>query len=419
MWTLIAHQRPLVLLMLLLQTCHEFNLHADVGVAASTAVVSSVEAEVSSEHADIYNIRHGRSKVRHSNEKEHLLWALRPQNAPTGNDNAKAAANARGQGEGGRSITANTSQNAADIASSDLIAGDYDNELMSGAAESAAYNLTMRQSRMKAHRELWSIDADSSIQTGNGHLFGSDYWRNSDANGSLISSAEINTAQRVRPTTHSLSEKRSHSVAATAPHSAAKRKHTDKSHMPIDHSQQAPKVTDSPDTGPSGLATTEAPVTHRIRKLHMKKIMESIRNSADKSLGVKASKPHHRSLMTAEQLQGRPMDVELQTGHDSAADDTVILDGGSVDENADSDGIDRSADDNDRVDEDTGEFDSEDQDIESDDGTEDNNAGVNEEDASDESNADDMASNSVDGSEEDSNDILPSDMDGSSDSEVH
>ncbi|XP_017470262.1 PREDICTED: uncharacterized protein LOC108361963, partial [Rhagoletis zephyria] len=85
---------------------------------------------------------------------------------------------------------------------------------------------------------------------------------------------------------------------------------------------EALPVTETPDAaGASGLVTTEAPVTHRIRKLHMKKIMESIRNNVDKRLGAKLSKNHHRSLLTAEQLQGRPMDVELNQVHNAATDD--------------------------------------------------------------------------------------------------
>ncbi|XP_050325191.1 uncharacterized protein LOC126756282 [Bactrocera neohumeralis] len=425
MWTRTAYQRPLVLLMLLLQTCSDFNLHADAGVAASTAVLQSAEAEVSSEHTDLYNIRHGRSKVRHSNEKEHLLWAMRPQNTPAGNDNAKAAVNIRLQGAGGRSITANTSQNAADATSGDIIASDYDNQLMSGAVESIAYNLTVRQSRMTAQQlnenqsrlgGLWSIGADSSIQTGNGHLFGSDYWRNSDANGSLISSAEINPAQRVKPATHAMPEKRSHAIATAALHSAIKRKHTETSHISLDYSHQAAKTTDTPDAGPGGLATSEAPVTHRIRKLHMKKIMESIRNSADKGLGVKTSKSHHRSLMTAEQLQGRPMDMELLNGQDSDADETDMQDDDSVEDNADSDAVNSSVDETAADDEDADgvrDFSSrsDEQDADSDNGTAGN------EDASDETNDEDMANNSVDGSEDASDNILTSDIDGTSDSD--
>nr|XP_014098514.2 uncharacterized protein LOC106623219 [Bactrocera oleae] len=418
MWAHTAYHRPLVLLMLLLQTCSNFNLHADAGVAASTAVLQSaiVVAEMSSEHTDLYNIRHGRSKVRHSNEKEHLLWAMRPQNTPAGNDNAKAAANTRGQGEGERSITANISQNAADLASSDMMASDYDNELMSGAAESVAYNLTVHQSRMKAQQlnekqirlgELWSVDADSNIQTGNGHLFGSDYWQNSDANGSLVSS-EINPAERLNPAAYAIPERRSHS--------AIKRKYTDKSHKSLDHSHQAAKTTDTPDAGPSGLATTEAPVTHRIRKLHMKKIMESIRNNANKGIGVKTSKSHHRSLMTAEQLQGRPMDVEIQNDEGSAADGTDMQDDSSVEDNTDSEGVNLSADETVTDDEDAdggrdfnSRSDDQDADI-------DNGAGGNEDD-SDENNDHDMTNKSVGGSEDASDNTLLSDMVGTSKSD--
>lgn len=64
-----------------------------------------------------------------------------------------------------------------------------------------------------------------------------------------------------------------------------------------------------------------APVTHKIRKLHKKKINESIRKSVDKSLGVLGvhSPKNHRSLAEAEHLQGRPTDVD-----DNAALDEVM-----------------------------------------------------------------------------------------------
>ncbi|KAH8413673.1 hypothetical protein KR222_003185 [Zaprionus bogoriensis] len=58
----------------------------------------------------------------------------------------------------------------------------------------------------------------------------------------------------------------------------------------------------------SGLGS--APVTHKIRKLHKKKINESIRKSVDKSLGVLHPPKNHRSLVEAEHLQGRPTDVD-------------------------------------------------------------------------------------------------------------
>lgn len=61
-----------------------------------------------------------------------------------------------------------------------------------------------------------------------------------------------------------------------------------------------------------------APVTHKIRKLHKKKINESIRKSVDKSLGVVRAVKNHRSLAEAEHLQGRPTDVD-------DADDTAAL----------------------------------------------------------------------------------------------
>ncbi|EDW01068.1 GH21226 [Drosophila grimshawi] len=53
-----------------------------------------------------------------------------------------------------------------------------------------------------------------------------------------------------------------------------------------------------------------AAVTHKIRKLHKKKINESIRKSVDKSLGVVREVKNHRSLAEAEHLQGRPTDVD-------------------------------------------------------------------------------------------------------------
>ncbi|XP_017962312.1 uncharacterized protein LOC108655110 [Drosophila navojoa] len=53
-----------------------------------------------------------------------------------------------------------------------------------------------------------------------------------------------------------------------------------------------------------------APVTHKIRKLHKKKINESIRKSVDKSLGLVRTVKNHRSLAEAEHLQGRPTDVD-------------------------------------------------------------------------------------------------------------
>lgn len=71
-----------------------------------------------------------------------------------------------------------------------------------------------------------------------------------------------------------------------------------------------------PTQEPGAGGATAAPVTHKIRKLHKKKINESIRKSVDKSLGVLHSPKNHRSLAEAEHLQGRPTDV----------DDVVALD---------------------------------------------------------------------------------------------
>ncbi|XP_004444214.3 uncharacterized protein [Drosophila pseudoobscura] len=62
----------------------------------------------------------------------------------------------------------------------------------------------------------------------------------------------------------------------------------------------------TPTQQPGAGGTTSAPVTHKIRKLHKKKINESIRKSVDKSLGVLHPAKNHRSLAEAEHLQGRP-----------------------------------------------------------------------------------------------------------------
>ncbi|EDW36002.1 GL16913 [Drosophila persimilis] len=62
----------------------------------------------------------------------------------------------------------------------------------------------------------------------------------------------------------------------------------------------------TPTQQPGAGGTTSAPVTHKIRKLHKKKINESIRKSVDKSLGVLHLAKNHRSLAEAEHLQGRP-----------------------------------------------------------------------------------------------------------------
>lgn len=75
-------------------------------------------------------------------------------------------------------------------------------------------------------------------------------------------------------------------------------------------------------SGTGGMTT--APVTHKIRKLHKKKINESIRKSVDKSLGVLRPAKNHRSLAEAEHLQGRPTDVDTDDRDDD--DDTATLD---------------------------------------------------------------------------------------------
>ncbi|XP_041448963.1 uncharacterized protein LOC111076691 [Drosophila obscura] len=75
----------------------------------------------------------------------------------------------------------------------------------------------------------------------------------------------------------------------------------------------------APTQQPGAGGTTSAPVTHKIRKLHKKKINESIRKSVDKSLGVLHPAKNHRSLAEAEHLQGR------RPTHDDDDDDTAAL----------------------------------------------------------------------------------------------
>ncbi|KAH8254594.1 hypothetical protein KR032_011080 [Drosophila birchii] len=69
--------------------------------------------------------------------------------------------------------------------------------------------------------------------------------------------------------------------------------------------------------------TSPAPVTHKIRKLHKKKINESIRKSVDKSLGLLHPSKNHRSLAEAEHLQGRPASED--TGEDRALSEVMQL----------------------------------------------------------------------------------------------
>ncbi|XP_017040724.1 uncharacterized protein LOC108087714 isoform X2 [Drosophila ficusphila] len=69
-------------------------------------------------------------------------------------------------------------------------------------------------------------------------------------------------------------------------------------------------VTPTPQPGAGG--TSPAPVTHKIRKLHKKKINESIRKSVDKSLGLLHPPKNHRSLAEAEHLQGRPASEDAE-----------------------------------------------------------------------------------------------------------
>uniref|UniRef100_A0A6P4E4E7 Uncharacterized protein LOC108037940 isoform X2 n=1 Tax=Drosophila rhopaloa TaxID=1041015 RepID=A0A6P4E4E7_DRORH len=62
----------------------------------------------------------------------------------------------------------------------------------------------------------------------------------------------------------------------------------------------------TPTQHPGAGGTSQPPVTHKIRKLHKKKINESIRKSVDKSLGLLHPAKNQRSLAEAEHLQGRP-----------------------------------------------------------------------------------------------------------------
>lgn len=91
----------------------------------------------------------------------------------------------------------------------------------------------------------------------------------------------------------------------------------DGSHVVLPPPPPPPPPTHEPGAG----GATAAPVTHKIRKLHKKKINESIRKSVDKSLGVLHSPKNHRSLAEAEHLQGRPTDVE----DDVALDEVMQL----------------------------------------------------------------------------------------------
>ncbi|KAI8038822.1 hypothetical protein M5D96_008731 [Drosophila gunungcola] len=68
----------------------------------------------------------------------------------------------------------------------------------------------------------------------------------------------------------------------------------------------------TPTQHPGVGGTSQPPVTHKIRKLHKKKINESIRKSVDKSLGLLHSPKNHRSLAEAEHLQGRPASEDTE-----------------------------------------------------------------------------------------------------------
>ncbi|XP_036332440.1 uncharacterized protein LOC118743783 [Rhagoletis pomonella] len=315
MWAPIAFKLPTILLLLLLQTQHYYDLRAD---AVSAAASLAADTEVGAEHADSYNIRHGRSKVRHSNEKEHILWGgMRPQNVAavkaTPVKGYIVAARRADASEANRKNATIVSQSFAHTERSSGLLADY-------VENGAPQNVTTRDAIDKRYDgsskhqnrvgRVWSSYSTSSIQTGNGHLFGSDYWRNSDVNGSLINATDASSLQRLSMMSHGMTATRAPMATALV------------SRRSLGYPFEALPVTETPDAaGASGLVTTEAPVTHRIRKLHMKKIMESIRNNVDKRLGAKLSKNHHRSLLTAEQLQGRPMDVELNQAHNAATDD--------------------------------------------------------------------------------------------------
>ncbi|KAH8275650.1 hypothetical protein KR026_011989, partial [Drosophila bipectinata] len=73
-----------------------------------------------------------------------------------------------------------------------------------------------------------------------------------------------------------------------------------------------PVPTPTQQPGGMGGGTSNAPVTHKIRKLHKKKINESIRKSVDKSLGLLHPPKNHRSLAEAEHLQGRPASEDAE-----------------------------------------------------------------------------------------------------------
>ncbi|XP_037941917.1 uncharacterized protein LOC119674832 [Teleopsis dalmanni] len=177
------------------------------------------EAVNSNAPTDTFYIRHGRSKVRHSNEKEHILRTWRTQNANITHNYAGNIVNENETSDNGR----------ADFTSS------------------------------------------ISVPSGNGHLFGTGYWQHSESNDTITKRLTLTEPNAtLKP-------------FKTEPHATA--------------------------TVMSNTVSTMAPVTHKIRKLHKKKIMESIRNSVDKSMGIRFSN-HHRSLAQAEQLQGRHIDLK-------------------------------------------------------------------------------------------------------------
>lgn len=212
---------------------YPLNQISAIAAAAGAASASGLYPSGSNTNtgSDIFYIRHGRSRVRHSNEKDHLR-------------------------RGGQAAFTNIT-----FADKGSPAVDDYNETPSAIEKNV-------------------VGLGSTISSGNEQLFGSDFWQNSDTNDTLLNVREL----LVPPTEQS------------APHT------------------QAP--TPTPD-----VASTQAPVTHKIRKLHKKKIMESIRRSvADK--GVKLSK-NHRSLAEAEHMQGRLPEALDEVNSDDEDDELL------------------------------------------------------------------------------------------------
>ncbi|XP_067631335.1 uncharacterized protein [Eurosta solidaginis] len=262
------------------------------------------------------------------------MWSIRPQNMPAKNSVAasstvKVVMSNNGANSGASSNTSLASKSNSirnNVLAEVLISNDYDNGLLRNAAVDAirkhnSHDIPLevnKHSGIAQPSELWSSETVSSIQTGNGHLFGSDYWRNSDVNGTLLNAKpEISYSRAYLLSATSRSSQSmpqtQFKVEDTAQHSQL-RSNKHKRIIATPAFDLVPKSTiETPEASYGGWSTTEAPVTHRIRKLHMKKIMESIRNNAEREFdGVQVMKNHHRSLVAAEQLQGRPMDIELK-----------------------------------------------------------------------------------------------------------